>query len=555
MDIKYVIYLTALLISMFVTIALMPILKGLAVQMNFVDMPDARKVHKQPIPKIGGVAMAFGVVIPVMLWLDFYPFVTALMTGSAIIVFFGFIDDVKNLSYKGKLLGQIAAGLCIIMLGGVRIQTMGSFMPFETVLPDFVAVPLTLLTIVGVTNAINLSDGLDGLAGGISILIFICIGYLAYRSDDMILTFLSVAVIGSIFGFLRFNTHPATVFMGDTGSQLLGYLAIVFSIKVTQAPSPYSPALPLIMLGFPILDTLVVMIERISKGRSPFVADKNHFHHKLMRRGLLHSEAVFVIYVLQAILISSAYLFRFYSEGWLLLLYFCFSGTIVSVFFITEHYNWEVKKYDLFNHQIRKYTGIIKNKNYTIRIFFPLLKYGLPLLLFATVFAPEKMPNYFIFLVFVFALMVLWTKLFFKSQRMGGAIRIGLYMVTPFLVYLSVHYETGWASQSLSALYNAAFILITAAIFLTLKFTRRRKGFKATPMDFLILFIALVVPNLPEDEIVSQSYGIIAVRVIIFLFGYEVLLGELRGEFDMIGMLTIITFLVLFVRGASMYIF
>ena len=162
----------------------------------------------------------------------------------------------------------------MIFFGGLQIKFLGVCLPDGFQLPEILSVLLTLLAIVGVTNAINLSDGLDGLAGGSSLLIFLCIGYLAYTgsyiANNYFIVLISASVIGSIFGFLRFNTYPATVFMGDAGSQLLGFLAITLSLGLTQCNTPLSAFLPLLLLGFPVLDTLAVMVERISNGRSPF---------------------------------------------------------------------------------------------------------------------------------------------------------------------------------------------------------------------------------------------------------------------------------------------
>lgn len=220
-------------------------------------------------------------------------------------------------------------------------------LPDNVFLPDWFAIPFTLIAIVGVTNAINLSDGLDGLAGGISLLSFICIGCLAYCSANIVIALLSIAVVGAILGFLRFNTYPAVMFMGDAGSQLLGFLAVTLSLALTQGNTSFTPLLPLILLGFPVLDTLTVMFERVAGGKSPFVADKNHFHHKLIRLGLYHTEAVLVIYIFQAFLVTSAFVFRFYPEWFLLIFYIIFSTGILSGFFVAKKRGWKFKRYDL----------------------------------------------------------------------------------------------------------------------------------------------------------------------------------------------------------------
>jgi len=173
---------------------------------------------------------------------------------------------------------------------------------------------------VGITNAVNLADGLDGLAGGITMITFLCICALAFRSGDASIAIMSLAMLGALFGFLSFNTYPASIFMGDAGSQFLGFVSIVLPLKMCQDYSPLSPVLPLLIVGLPVIDTLIVMSERIRSGRSPFVADNNHFHHKLLGIGLFHTEAVFIIYLLQSVFVLSAYVFRFYSDWFILAL-------------------------------------------------------------------------------------------------------------------------------------------------------------------------------------------------------------------------------------------
>lgn len=543
------IYLSALLISMFITISLVPVLRSTAARFKLVDMPNPRKVHNRAVPKVGGIAMAIGALVPILTWLEADPFVRSLLTSMGILIIVGIIDDVQTLGYKTKFLGQCVAAIIIVLWGGVEIRSLGDINPFSEQMPVFLSIPLTLFVIIGVTNAINLSDGLDGLAGGISMLSFICLGYMAYCSGELMIAIICIAVIGSIFGFLRFNTYPATIFMGDTGSQLLGFIAVTLSLKITQGNTPYSPLLPLMLLGFPILDTLAVMTERISKKRSPFVADKNHFHHKLMRLGLFHTEAVFIIYILQALLVTSAYLLRFHSDWLLLFSYILFSSGIVAGFVVADVKSWQIKRYDVFDLAIKGKLKVLKQKQIPIRVLFRVVQFGLPLLLIITIMLPKKIPGFFPYYAMALAAALSWSALFRKAV-MGGIIRIGLYMTVPFLVYLSVDRASGvWANPPMEHLYGISFVLLAVCIILTLKFTRRQRGFKSTPMDFLILFIALIVPNLPGLPIMNHSLGAIAIRVIVFLFGYEVLLGELRSEYDSVAVTTISALIILSLRG------
>ena len=234
---------------MFTTIVLIPILSSVAVKLNVMDMPDERKVHTFPIPKVGGIAMALSVVIPILLWAPVNNLIRSVTLASWVIVVFGIIDDYKNINYKVKFAAQIAAAVIVVFYGDLRIHTLGGMLSPGMELPGIVSIPLTLLVIVGVTNAINLSDGLDGLAGGICLLSFICLGYLSYRQGYQDPIILSVAIIGAIIGFLRYNTYPASVFMGDTGSQLLGFLFITLSLGLTQNGSNLNPFLPLVFNG------------------------------------------------------------------------------------------------------------------------------------------------------------------------------------------------------------------------------------------------------------------------------------------------------------------
>ena len=327
---------TTFILSLFLTIGLVPVFKRMAFRMHLVDEPDARKVHVLPMPRSGGISMAIGAFLPVLIWVPMNNMLRAVHLGCTIIVVFGLLDDVKNLKYWQKLCAQVAGALVVMIYGGVQIRCLGGLLPGGGTLPLVVSLPLTLLFIVGVTNAINLSDGLDGLAGGVSLLSFVSIGFFAHRCGNTHLALMCVAVAGAILGFLRYNTHPAVVFMGDAGSQMLGFLCVVFTLMLTQAHTPYSEITPLFVIGFPIIDTLTVMGERMAKGGSPFKPDKNHFHHRLMKQGLFHSESVALIYLLQAIFIGCAFLLRFYPNWLNISVFLGLSCGIIFLFYLAD---------------------------------------------------------------------------------------------------------------------------------------------------------------------------------------------------------------------------
>jgi UDP-GlcNAc:undecaprenyl-phosphate GlcNAc-1-phosphate transferase len=544
------IFFSTLLFSVLITIALIPALAGLAVRLRFVDFPDERKVHEQPVPRIGGIAMAVGALAPMLYWHNGEPFVRAWLAGASVLFVFGVLDDLWGLAPMYKFAGQIVAAALVIILGGVKIKTLGMLMPDGLLLPDGIAFPLTLIAIVGVTNAINLADGLDGLAGGICLLIFSSIGYLAYLQGDSPIGFLSLALGGAIFGFLKFNTYPASVFMGDTGSQLLGFSAITLSLGLTQRGTALSPMLPLLLLGLPVLDTLFVFTIRIAGGSSPFAADRNHFHHRLMRMGLHHAESVLVIYILQTILILSAYIFRFYSDLLLLSGYLLFSIAILYILTKADGIGLRTKRMGWFDRVLKKYLRKLRDEGIIIRHTFRAFEIGLPLLLLFTCIVPSHVPRALVYAspAVAAAIFAVWR---WKYKRLGSFLRTTLYLLIPFAVYLSEMRPVTWMAGFPTTVYNMLFALFTFFIIVISKFSRRMKGFKSTPMDFLILFLALVFPGLAGQNSLDYHTGVMAAKIIILYFCYEVMLAELRGEVNRVAIATVAALSVLMLKGVS----
>lgn len=543
------IYFSALLLSLLLTIVLTPILVRVALHVGIVDVPDARKVHSAPIPRIGGVAIVLGSVIPFALWHQTSDFVLAYLAGAGILVLLGLLDDMRGLDYKIKFLGQIVAALIIVFYGGLRITTLGGILPESMHLPEWFLTIITLIAIVGVTNAINLSDGLDGLAGGICFLSLCCIAYLAYTIENAAALFVAVSLAGAVFGFLRFNTYPATLFMGDAGSLFLGFSVITLSLSITQGTSPLSPVLPLIILGFPILDTLTVMSERIIHGRSPFTADKNHFHHRMMRLGFYHNESVFLIYLLQAFLIAAAIVFRYHSEWLLLGSYLVFSGLVLAVFFVAETNGWKIRRFDLIDRVIKGRLRTLVEQGLLIKLSFRALESGLPALLVLTCFIPAGIHRYLHLLSAGLLLLLLVSWLFRKNWLRRTAITLSLYLFIPFLIYTSFENPAPWMTSNFEKLYALVYLLMIVFVILTLKFSRRQKGFHVTPMDFLILFLVFIAPLICGTYLQYKNLGLVVAMTIMMFFSYEVLIGELRDKLNRLALMTSVALLVVTIRG------
>ena len=250
-------YLISFFVATVVCWALIPILIRYAPQLGMLDAPGERKVHSVAIPRCGGVGIAAGTIIAAALLLPFNTLYQQLIIGGLIIVLFGIADDIFEINYKWKFLGQFLA-VCYVVSQGIVIKIV-PFMGMNEA-PLYFSYTLTVLFVIGVTNAVNLSDGLDGLAAGIILLSLACIAFFAFFSGGTHIDVMAFAVIGGIVGFLRFNTHPAIIFMGDTGSQFIGFMAAFLVILLTQNVSTaFNPALPLLILGLPILDTISVI--------------------------------------------------------------------------------------------------------------------------------------------------------------------------------------------------------------------------------------------------------------------------------------------------------
>ncbi|MHA1600394.1 MAG: glycosyltransferase family 4 protein, partial [Alphaproteobacteria bacterium] len=326
--------LLSLIVGLFVTMVLLPPLVRVAGKLRLVDKPNHRKVHDVPIPRVGGIAIYAGLVVPLLWWAPLERIDHFYLLGGALIVLFGAVDDRLAIEFKWKFAGQAIATL-VVMAAGIRFDIL-PFCGLDPVTP-WITYPVSFLFILGVTNALNLSDGLDGLAAGSALLSLTGIGVLAYLGGGPVIYLGAVALAGAILGFLRFNTHPAVVFLGDAGSQFLGFALACMAIILTQkVNTALNPMLPLFIVGLPLLDTLSVILIRLWNRQSPFSADNRHFHHRLLKIGLRHYEAAAVVYSLQALAVALAFLLRYQSDALALLIFVAFAGLIYSLLYVAE---------------------------------------------------------------------------------------------------------------------------------------------------------------------------------------------------------------------------
>jgi len=304
----FFIYLCSLLLALLAT----PVAIWLARKFDAVDKPDVRKVHSSPIFRIGGVAIFISVMclfVPVVFSHGIFGLklqnikadIFALLAASTFMFLVGLMDDIKNLKVNSKLVAQSIAALCVCYFGvhPHSLELPGIF----TLNIGWIAWPLTIFWIVGVTNAVNIIDGLDGLAIGISAITCGVIAVLAIHFGQPVLALLMLALLGSLSGFLFFNFNPAKIFMGDCGSMFLGFVLASSSIMcASESQSMLGLTLPAVALGIPIFDTLFSIVRRFLERRSIFAPDRGHFHHKLLDLGLKQQQAVIVAYIITFVL-------------------------------------------------------------------------------------------------------------------------------------------------------------------------------------------------------------------------------------------------------------
>ncbi|HEX4875728.1 MAG TPA: MraY family glycosyltransferase [Chitinophagaceae bacterium] len=295
------------------------------------DLPNARKEHTSPVPTMGGIAIAGGMMISLFLWFPFStePAQIAFFFSVIILLALGIMDDLKDLSAKYKFLVQFSLA-ALVAAAGIRITSFeGLFGIYE--LPLTAQFSFTILAIAGITNAFNLIDGIDGLAGGIGFMSLTGLGLLLTLNGDANTGMIAFALAGGLLAFLYFNMNPARIFMGDTGSLLLGFVSAVLCIRLIQSDhisgsgSFYlSPAFILSFVWLPVFDTLRVFGTRLWQGRSPFSPDKTHIHHLLTNQGFSHAFSSRLICFIHAVILMEAFWLRQFSQEVTVIFLFCF---------------------------------------------------------------------------------------------------------------------------------------------------------------------------------------------------------------------------------------
>lgn len=522
-------YVMPFLLAMVVTMASMPILGRVASGLGIVDRPGVRKIHQSLIPRIGGIGMLIGVLAAALMVIPLQPQDGCFICAAVLLAAFGAADDRFDLDYRIKLIGQLIAVLIVVFFGDTQIHFIT--LDDRVYLPAWISAPLTVVFLVGVTNAINLADGLDGLAGGTTFLCLGAVALLAVGSGQTGAAALALAFAGAVLGFLRFNTFPASVFMGDAGSQLLGFAVGVLALRATQnGMSAISAATPILLLALPILDTLSVMAQRVGEGRSPFSADKNHIHHKLLDFGFDHHEAVMVIYIIQAILFVLAYGLRYESDLVILAAVSAFFVAVIGTFQLAGRRRWRFRAGAATkrNSPLARFLSKISQPAYLPRWSYLLTAVSVGVYALLVLIKTAKVSSDVELLLVALLVLTCVLLAVLRSKPFNIVEKAALYVTAAILAYL----DTVMLAPDEHLLSAFCWIAIAAAALgtaLRLRMDPERR-FQLTPLDLIVLFGALVVPSLLGSAAMAAGGAIGIAKLVILFYAIEVLVSRVELE-------------------------
>jgi UDP-GlcNAc:undecaprenyl-phosphate GlcNAc-1-phosphate transferase len=535
------------ILALSLSMLMLPALMRHAAEWGLVDIPNARKQHAGPIPRVGGIAIAMGTLLSATMWSFADAAYIGFLAGSVVIVLFGLLDDRYNLDYRIKFGGQIIAAVIVVHFG-----TLLHSFPFLSGELSYgaILVPVTILVLLSATNAFNLLDGLDGLAAGCGSLSLAAIGALslAYVHDGS-LTLVIAAALGGILGFLRFNTHPAVVYMGDAGSQFLGFsIGTLAVLLVERSNGMLSPAVVLPILGLPIIDTLMVMTIRIRNGRSPFAPDRNHIHHRLLSIGLNHHEAVAAIYLVQATLVASAIVFREQSDLVIISAYIAICLVSVLAYFGFSRLRIRAFEASSTGSTIdAALRSAPQSRTESICAFLTrYVEYSTLFYLIGGALLVKTVTLDMSVIALCGAVVLLTTRLWQRAAV--PTVRLASYLAVMYVSYLScLPTASPWLSSTLFHIWLASVaIAVSAVIFLA-----PPSQFQLSTQDLLAVIVVVGFIALPIAVADKSLAGAVAVRALVFIYACELLIVLRSSKTESVSLAAIVALFVMAILRAA----
>ena len=541
MNIALILLISAAVISM----AVIPLMMRVAPMLGMIDMPDSRKVHAQPVSRVGGIGIVIGALIPLLIWLPADDMLFTYFIGAAVLMIFGAVDDARELGHFVKFIGQGIAVITMVYFGDLWVARI----PFvDFTLPPAIGKPFTVFAMVGVINALNHSDGLDGLASGEALLSLIAIVYLSALvggGNDAAVA-VAMVTIGGLFGFLRFNTHPARVFMGDSGSQFLGFTIGFLAILLTQEiHTAMSPAVVLLLIGLPIVDILVVFYLRASGGMNWFKATRNHIHHRLLDLGFAHYETVVIIYSVQALLVASGIVLRYQSDWLLAGIYAGACAGLFAMITLAERRGWKAGQ-GTFTAPLSTALAELRDSRVLRSLPYQVLMVSVPLAIVTGAAVVTAVPRDFAVISLVLAA-VLSIEMLFGRENVS-IIRRGIVYVT--IVFLTYLLAAGAVPEDtlLPRMEIVFFGVLAVAVALTIRYSREVE-FRTTPTDYLLLFIVLAVGVLPGELFAGNEVAAGLIKAVILIYASELLLHARASRWNPLSIGTLAALVWLAAKG------
>lgn len=513
-------YFIGLAFAAALSMTLIPLAMRAAPALQLVDIPNARKVHAAAIPRVGGIGIVLGALTPLLLWLPSDPLYQSYILASLVLFLFGLLDDRAELGHFVKFAGQFIAVGLVVFYGGLTIERF-PLVPPESIDP-LLARAFTFFALVGMINAANHSDGLDGLAGGLTLLTLIAMGVLAYDANGSAVLLIAATAAGGILGFLRYNSHPARVFMGDSGSQFLGLTAGFLAVVLTQQAHPaLSPALPALLLGLPVIDIILVLYLRVSNGMHWFKATRNHLHHRLLDLGFPHQSTVVIIYSVQLLFVASAGLLRYQPDALILVVYLTFTAVLLLTIRAMERgtaimgLNRAVARADK---AIQRTMALRATRRGPLMF----LALAVPAYFVLIAFTRQQIgPDFAVLSLVLF--LVLGLDAAIGGLRASVFSRTAIFTLAIFTAFLCSMAPPGFLADA-ELLRKLFFAAIALAVALSLKFSPE-VDFRTTSLDYLALFLIVLVSLFPAPEVLDGELPAIVVKAVILFFACEILLS------------------------------
>jgi len=523
------------------SLLIIAVMSRCAPRFGLIDRPDDRKIHSTPIPRVGGWGITIGGLIPIMLWLPSQPLLQAFVVATLLLFLFGVWDDRKQIGHWPKFVGQILAAGVLVYYGDLSISRL----PFldGTPLSPSLGKPLALFAIVGTINAINHADGLDGLAAGETILSLIGMAILGQLASSGTVVGICFATIGGIIGFLRYNSHPARIFMGDSGSQVLGLTLAFMAIYLTQiADTALSAVTPLLLLGVPIVDILLVLLRRIESGRNWFAATRDHTHHRLLDLGCRHGQAVAVIYSVHAALVLSAMLLRYSPDVDACAAYSGIVGVSLLALRTAEQRGWK-----LVARRTSADPAAGNSQAWLREMPWRLIVVAASVLMLTAAIWADHVPRDISGVAAALAVLLL------LGMTVGGSrgrvlVRLIVYAAAISAAYLFVTFPGDVAQQSIETMALGVVIVLLLGIIGCMRFSSDRQV-GTTPTDYLIALglVALLLYAGIDRSSLTQVRTI--VYAVVLLYGCELLLERAAKRWNSMHMTTLATLTILALRG------